>query len=200
MFAEGPYGLRNKRIDVRVLPGDIVFDVGSWIGDFAAYASTQCAVVYAFEPLSEMFACLEQTALLNSNIIPVQQGLGAEECMVNMSNKEYTLGNAIIQEGDVSKIRKQQVSITTIDDFVRKNKIERVDFIKADIEGYERYMLEGAQEVLRKFKPKLALCTYHLPDDPEILAALIKKANPEYYIVQKNKKLYAAIPEEKLCV
>ena len=71
--------------------------------------------------------------------------------------------------------------------------LTHVDFIKADIEGYERYMLEGAQETLRRFAPKLALCTYHFPDDPEVLAALITKANPAYRIVQRRAKLYASV-------
>ncbi len=83
----------------------------------------------------------------------------------------------------------------TLDSFVRENNLERVDFIKADIEGFERHMLLGAQETLRKFAPKLALCTYHLPDDPQVLENLIKQANPNYNVVQKRKKLYASVPK-----
>ena len=79
----------------------------------------------------------------------------------------------------------------------KENALPRVDSIKADIEGYERYMLMGAQETLRRFAPKLALCTYHLPDDPEVLSELIKQANPDYNIVLKSKKLYASVPPEK---
>ena len=89
----------------------------------------------------------------------------------------------------------KSIETTTIDDFVRKNNLPRVDFIKADIEGFERHMLAGAQETLARFAPKLALCTYHLPDDPEVMAELILKANPKYNIVQKRMKLYASVPE-----
>ena len=85
------------------------------------------------------------------------------------------------------------VETITLDDFVKKNNLERVDFIKADIEGFERNMLSGAQETLKNFAPKLALCTYHLPDDPEVMTKLIMQANPNYKIFYGKKKLYASI-------
>jgi len=40
-LAEGLYGLVNDKVNVTVEPGDIVIDAGSWIGDFAAYASVK---------------------------------------------------------------------------------------------------------------------------------------------------------------
>ena len=94
----------------------------------------------------------------------------------------------------IGKKSSSPVVTTTLDEFVKEQKLDKVDFIKSDIEGYERYMLMGAQETLRRFAPKLALCTYHLPDDPAVMSALIRQANPAYNIVLKSKKLYASVP------
>ncbi|MGN0344821.1 MAG: FkbM family methyltransferase [Lachnospiraceae bacterium] len=85
------------------------------------------------------------------------------------------------------------VKTVTLDSFVHQHHIERVDFIKADIEGAERYMLEGAKEILKKYAPKLSLCTYHLPDDPEVMKNIILKYNPNYVIEQRENKMYAYV-------
>jgi FkbM family methyltransferase len=99
-------------------------------------------------------------------------------------------GNSIvISRGSAS----EKIAVTTLDKFVEENKLERVDFIKADIEGAERDMLKGAVNVLKTFAPKLAICTYHLPGDPEVLEKIIKEANPAYRVVHLRKKLFAAV-------
>jgi hypothetical protein len=69
--------------------------------------------------------------------------------------------------------------------------LSQVDFIKSDIEGYERNLLLGAKNTLKKFAPKLAICTYHLPDDPQVLESIIKDANPDYKVVHLRHKLFA---------
>jgi hypothetical protein len=43
-------------------------------------------------------------------------------------------------------------------------------------------MLKGAANTLKKFAPKLAICTYHLPDDPQVLESIIKEVNPDYKV------------------
>ncbi|MDR1481586.1 MAG: FkbM family methyltransferase [Synergistaceae bacterium] len=192
---EESYGLRNNFVNVTVGSDDVVLDVGSWIGDFAAYASAKGAITYAFEPSDTVFDYLLQTAELNKNIYPIKKGLGATKDIVAFSNDiNNSIGDAIIPGKITGGEEENVIEITTIDAFVEENNLTRVDFIKADIEGYERYMLEGAKETLKRFAPKLAICTYHLPDDPEVLANLIKDANPNYNIVQKRRKLYASLP------
>ena len=192
---EGLYGLTDENVDVRIKPGDIVIDAGSWIGDFAAYASAKGAEkIYAFEPTEPGFSYLCKTAELNKGIVPVKLGISNKTASASIfTDARNTGANSLLQDMCVGRHETSQINTTTIDEFVRANALERVDFIKADIEGYERHMLEGAQETLRKFAPKLALCTYHLPDDPQVMSELILKANPHYKIVQKSKKLYASV-------
>lgn len=183
LLIEGPYCLKNNLIDVTVKAGDIVIDAGSWAGDFAAYASVKGAVTYAFEPSDYFFRMLEKTAELNHGIIPVMKALSDVTQDSSKIHGIYSSGHEDIFDS------------ITIDDFVRENNIPRVDFIKSDIEGNERKMLAGAQETLRRFAPKLALCTYHLPDDPAVMSSLIRQANPKYNIIQKRMKLFASVPE-----
>jgi uncharacterized protein Usg len=47
--------------------------------------------------------------------------------------------------------------------------------------------------LLKTYAPKLAICTYHLPDDKEVLTKLILQANPNYKIEYRWKKLYAFV-------
>jgi hypothetical protein len=63
---EGPYGYTDENFDVTVKAGDIVIDAGSWIGDFSAYAASRDALAYAFEPASDIFKSLQETAELNN--------------------------------------------------------------------------------------------------------------------------------------
>ena len=189
--AEGPYGYTDCNFDVTVKSGDIVIDAGAWIGDFSAYATTKNAIVYAFEPSKESFALLCETAKLNGDsMIPIQKGLSNMEGEVSMSIDSWSGGSSIVMERSTEK---EIIHLTTIDQFVEDHKLEKVDFIKADIEGAERDMLRGATNVLKTFAPKLAICTYHFPDDPQILEQIIKEANPNYTVVHLRHKLFAAV-------
>ena len=51
----------------------------------------------------------------------------------------------------------------TIDDFVKQNKIERVDLIKMDIESMEELALPNMLETIKNYRPQLAIAVYHKP-------------------------------------
>lgn len=192
-MTEGPYGYSDGAFDVTVKKGDVVLDVGAWIGDFSAYAASKGAVAYAFEPVTELFELLGETAELNNHkIYPVKKGLSNKPCDIDIAiSGKGSIGNSFVM--DKIHTTTERISLTTLDDFVTEEKLTSVDFIKADIEGAERDMLRGATNVLEAFAPKLAICTYHFPDDPEVLEKIILDANPNYTVVQLRHKLMAAV-------
>jgi FkbM family methyltransferase len=167
---------------VRIHKDYVVLDIGAWIGDFSAYASYKGATVYAFEPDEDNFKWLKETAKLNKNIYPIQLALG-DKCSTMHINKRSS-GSFIDTSG-------QPIEVLTVDEFVKRNNIQKVDFIKADIEGWERYMLAGATNTLKIHKPRLSICTYHNKEDKELLTKIIKEANPDYKIYYGKMKLYA---------
>ena len=192
-FNEGKY----EYGEVIIKKGDIVMDCGANIGIFSAIAAAKGAFVYAFEPASSVLPCLNQLTSYYNQLFPQQYALSnfTGEVDFLMTEDDTTSGSIIINKTNDLKDTVVTVPCITLDEFVRKNDIVKVDFIKADIEGAERFMLEGAKNIMRKFGPKIAICTYHLPDDRDVLTEIILAANPKYKIRYMWKKMYAYIPE-----
>ena len=74
----------------------------------------------------------------------------------------------------------------SIDDFVSENRLDKVDFIKFDIEGAERTVIDGAMETIRKHKPTLAISIYHLRDDPFVIAEKVAALSSDYRFFVKG--------------
>lgn len=73
----------------------------------------------------------------------------------------------------------KSIQIKKLDDFLPN---EQITFLKMDIEGAEINALIGAQELIKTQKPKLAICTYHLPEHFFDIPFYIKSLVPEYKI------------------
>lgn len=86
---------------------------------------------------------------------------------------------------------KVMADLISLDEYVIQCGLSKVDFIKVDLEGAERDLLLRAKMTLRKYKPRLAICTYHLQSDRKILSKLIMEANPKYKMCYAKMKLFA---------
>lgn len=141
-----------------VKPGSVVFDIGANIGDTAlhiAHMLKNSGAVYAFEPSPKVFQRLEVNAGLNpfTNLKLYNMAMGDNEGQLSfVSTREEHTGGAF-----VSKVLKTdtQVKVITLDKFVEQNNIERIDLIKVDTEGFEMFIVKGAENTLRKLKPAL---------------------------------------------
>ena len=187
---EGPYEIG----EVKLVSGDVVIDCGANFGLFSAIAGRKGAVSYAFEPNRILVdSILSKTASLNPNINICEYALSDKRKEIVVRDNVNNIGAGRVDYS--SSGEGQVVQAISLDEFVHESNINRVDFIKADIEGAERYMVKGAKNVLREFAPKIAICTYHLPDDSRVLRELILDANPKYMIEEKFYKMYAHVPK-----
>ena len=79
-------------------------------------------------------------------------------------------GSHLSGEGD------QVVFVTRIEDEIE----ERVTYIKMDVEGTELEALQGAEGLIKRYKPKLAICIYHKREDPIVILEYLHEMIPEY--------------------
>lgn len=200
MWSEGPYQYEHVFLE----KGDVVLDCGANLGLFSCIAASKGCTTYAFEPTQRLYQDLKFCAdYYDQKIIPCNYALSDTigEAQLAMSS-EWDVANTIVNDNSNTIVQEagydkfETVKTITIDEFVKNNNIQKVDFIKADIEGAERLMLAGATNTLAKLAPKLAICTYHFKDDPQVLEEIIKKANSKYIISHKWKKLYAYVKAE----
>lgn len=153
--------------------------------------------MYAFEPSEYTISrYLSKTAQANSNIQIIPLALSDRSGIVHFMPEHdgMGIGYSRIVDANADTAASVETMATSLDQWTHDSNIAHIDFIKADIEGAERYMLIGAKHVLREFAPKLAICKYHLPDDPQVLRQLILDANPNYVINERWSKLYAHVP------
>lgn len=165
---------------VCVSPGDVVIDAGGCWGDTALYfAAKGASKVYVFEFIPSNIAIMQKNIALNnqfsSNISLVENAVW-DKSGVELSYKDKGPSSRVDKAG----VFKEKTLTLSIDDLVTNQGIPSVDFIKMDIEGAELQALKGAEDTIRKFKPKLAISVYHKHDDLILIPSYIQSINPNY--------------------
>ena len=149
------FGLKQYNIKniFEVKNDAVIFDIGAWKGDTAYFFSKKCsdnAQIYAFEPDDYAFQILEKikNKYKLNNVI-------TKNILFSNAEKEIDFVSMIENTPTIKK------NAITIDKFVEENDIEKIDYIKMDVEGAERTILEGGVKTIKKFKPHLAIAIYH---------------------------------------
>ncbi len=89
----------------------------------------------------------------------------------------------------------EKLKTVTIDDFVREKRIEKLDFIKLDVEGSEMDVLKGGLVVIRTHRPSLAVSIYHRKQDmfaiPLFLSKMLKGYT--YHLAHYSKTFWDTV-------
>jgi FkbM family methyltransferase len=179
----------------------IVIDVGANLGTYttwlARFAARQGGSVYAFEPQRIVFQLLCGNLALNNifNVQAEQLALGASETTLWQAEADYdhsgsSFGNFDLDGAcDGYKLNPSQrtrINVTTLDAYVSRNEIEKIDFVKVDVEGYELNVLEGAWQSIQRWRPHMILEHLKVPGGIPSLQAKLAPLGYNLFVCDTN--------------
>lgn len=146
-----------------VEPGMTVLDVGANIGYYTLLMSRIVGAegrVISFEPMAEPREITVQHCRLNvvTNALVLPYALDDHDHEAEIFfNYSWRSQDPVVQHGNA-------VSFRRLDTVIKELGLERLDFIKIDVDGYEARLLRGATETLHRFHPTMILevCDYTL--------------------------------------
>ena len=127
-----------------------VIQAGGHCGLYPYQYASFFDTVYTYEPSVINYECLVENTKEIPNIKIINKGLGNISKLVSMNENRKNTGNHSINESDSGSIE-----ITTIDSQL----LSEVDLIHLDLEGYEKFALEGAENTIKQCKPLIVLET-----------------------------------------
>jgi hypothetical protein len=90
-----------------------------------------------------------------SGVIPCKVAFGDRKGVQKLFTMAWNSGGTYLQSIDASG--GSEIQVTTLDDFVAEQKINGVDFIKVDVEGYEEMFLKGGVNTLLAYHPLILI-------------------------------------------
>lgn len=135
-----------------VKQSDVVLEAGSHIGAHTLPLSMMCAELHAFEPVLEFNRLLRKNVKELDNVLVHDVALGATEELAYINPPDMSC----VQAAGTVEVQYQgqvEIRIKSVDSY----NFIKLDFIKADIEGSELALLEGAEDTIKRCRPLLYL-------------------------------------------
>ena len=202
--------------------GDTVIDIGANTGQLTlsmAYLAGASGSVHAFEPYSQSFEKLSNIVkhaklssivklnkfALSNETRPATLTVPIEKC-TEATLMPHKAEDWINYESEPWRYTTEECKLIILDNYVNENEIEKISFIKCDVEGAELLVLRGAENILKGSSPPVIMIEIfekwtksfgYLPRD--IFSFLEKTAGYEFYWLHEKglKKLksdYTSLP------
>jgi FkbM family methyltransferase len=178
-----------------VKPGWTAIDVGANIG-YSTLLLAKCVgaggQVIAFEPLSENFAILQENISLNEHSNVTAENLAVMSCPGRIALRSATPGAltwvASVDIEQAAAVESQDVEAISLDEYVRRKRIGKVDFVKIDVEGAEGAVIDGMTETLKRDKPVLLVELHKIERYGENHPALLRLKEQNYRVTDLGKR------------
>ncbi|WP_319530892.1 FkbM family methyltransferase [uncultured Cohaesibacter sp.] len=164
----------------------VVLDIGANIGNHSVYWGkySKADAIHGFEPVPETFSILERNIALNGlegRAICHNFGLGKEASRGSIA--QFDEGN--IGGTKIAADSKGSLAIRALDEWTGTQNLDRIDFIKIDVEGFEIFVIEGGLDTLKRYQPNIFIECFK-PRQKPVFAALssigyrVAKEFPDY--------------------
>jgi FkbM family methyltransferase len=173
---------------VHLRNGDVVIDCGAHIGAFTRTALRAGArLVVDIEPERSNLRALHRNfarEIEDGRVVVVSKGVWDSVGSIPLHISSVGDSHSAVIPQDSG--RDESIQVTTLDALLSGLKLPSIDFIKMDIEGAELRALRGAEQILRRWQPRLAISAYHQKGDPAAICSIVWKACPDYLVSSKD--------------
>lgn len=144
--------------------GGVAIDIGANLGYYTRTLSKIIGPqgrVYGVEPVPPIFEVLSYNTRHCSNVELLNVALGTEETTITMANDSiseggyFGTGQNFVREGDAKADVEFEAKMVRGSDIFAK--LERIDLIKCDIEGYECVVMEEIRPIIERHKPTILI-------------------------------------------
>ncbi|MDD6022006.1 MAG: FkbM family methyltransferase [Oscillospiraceae bacterium] len=176
---------------LKLTENEIIADLGAYDGDtireFLEHTNGKYKKIYAFEPDGKNFKKLKEKTEGKENIVYLNAAAWDKDETLFFENKA---GRNSRQGASGVQVRAAALDSVT----------DEVTFIKMDVEGAEAKALMGAENLIKRCRPKLYVCAYHRNEDAFYLPKMIKSFCPDYEIYYRHHPYIPAWESNFYCV
>ncbi len=136
-----------------------IFDIGANIGTHSVPMALKASngVVFSFEPAKKTYQFLLKNIYNLKNIYPVLLAVSEKSGKATFHNASDNAYSGLNITGKKPIVDTENVLTISTDDFVHLQNINKLDFIKIDVEGHEQSVINGAMKTLANLRPKILI-------------------------------------------
>ncbi|PHR74590.1 MAG: methyltransferase [Lutibacter sp.] len=150
----------------KVKENDVIIDGGANVGILSMLFMKKTKAkgyVYCFEPDRLNINMMKSNFVLNKDLYKnydiIDSLMWSKNELIDFQESGTVASSALWFSDDIDIVKKQAISL---DEWSEDMKLEKIDFIKMDIEGAELEAIKGCKEIIEKFQPNFAIASYHM--------------------------------------